>query len=635
MAPLEISGLVSLIGLLVQCAMAWIFAGFLAVLGRSSGRPAWFRDWTVSFVALAVALTAMAVRYTWPHVISGPLFRVESSLAPRATYALYACGKALHVAFLCSGTLLFTHEGLSRRARRGLLAASLLLAVGLTLPSGDIAVFMSLQSPVMVVGFALTCVLLLRLPPQRRNVGTRTAALALGATAVVWGLYTIAFLRPDATPWPLSKSFWTALITLNSYVDMALMTLLATGLSATLLTDALRRLREVQRERAQLSATLQRDEKLRALGTLVSGVAHELNNPLAAILAGAEELHSGEREPARRARLDDLMGQVRRSADIVRSLTALRRGLVGDFVPTQAGAIARAAAEACAPHAEARGVQLDVQLDVELVGGAELEADVSSLERALGALIDNALQASPRGVRVLVRASCNDEQVIFSVEDGGAGVPAELRERIFEPFFSTRFEQGAQGLGLSLAHSAARAHGGDLILATRAEGQLGTRMELVVPRGGPRSEPEPLQPRARPAPRAEGRELCVLVIDDEPLLRDMLASFGRRHGWRVELAEDGLRALELLEQAELEPDCVICDLRMPGLSGADVYARVQQFAPGLAARFVFLSGDVTSPEAEFVRSEIGRPVLAKPLPFATLRALVEELAGRTAAVGSP
>jgi DNA-binding NtrC family response regulator len=115
------------------------------------------------------------------------------------------------------------------------------------------------------------------------------------------------------------------------------------------------------------------------------------------------------------------------------------------------------------------------------------------------------------------------------------------------------------------------------------------------------------------------------------MLREVLVSFGRREGWRVECAADGESALRMLREAERAPDCVLCDLRMPGAGGARLHARVRELDPALAERFLFQSGDVTCSEAVAVARETGLPVLEKPLSFARLRELVEQASGRRAA----
>ena len=233
MLPIDTTGLVGLLGLLTQCAVAWIFVAFFMLLARSAGRPAWFAEWTLSFAALAAALTAMSVRYAWPLLHVGGWFGSEGALEVRAAYALYAAGKALHVALLCTGTLQFARGALAPRARRGLFAASALLAVALAAPSADVRALMLLQSPVMALGLGAAGFLFARLPAARRDVGTRTATLALCAAACLWTLYTVAFSRADGVTWPVRRELWTALLAYNSFLDLSVLIVLAARIEAS------------------------------------------------------------------------------------------------------------------------------------------------------------------------------------------------------------------------------------------------------------------------------------------------------------------------------------------------------------------------------------------------------------------
>jgi len=539
----------------------------------------------------------------------------------RLAYGLYAVGKALHLALLITGTLRFAHGTPSARMRRTLFAGSALLAAALALPSADVRALMLVQAPVMALGLGLACALFARLPAERRDVGTRTAALALAAGACLWALYTLAFAQADGVTWPVRRDLWTALLNYNSYLDLSVMIALAAGLSAALQLDAQRRLRALQREREALAEELARDEKLRALGTLVSGVAHELNNPLAGIQAAAEELRGVERSSVRRARLDELLAEVRRTSAIVETLTGLRHGGGTVRERQNAGALAARVLGAAREQAGARGVALELDGELE----AELVVEARAIERALAALVDNALRASPRGGRVRVEVQRDEHETSLRVDDLGPGVPLELQARVFEPFFTTRADDGHLGLGLSVAHATARTHGGSLTLEAR---ERGARFVLRLPH-----EPAAAHAPARlpAAPREATGPLRLVVVDDEPMLREVLRAYGQRQGWQVECAADGDEALGLLASDAPPPDCVLCDLRMPGLDGRELLRRVRERDPALAERFLFQSGDVSSSEAQAVARETGLPVLEKPLSFARLREWIEGAAARRTA----
>lgn len=627
MFPIDTTGLVGLNGLLTQCAVAWIFVAFFAVLARSTERRWWFRDWTLSFLALAIGLSAMSVRFAWPLYTGSAAFGAEGDLEVRVAYVVYGVAKVLHATLLGLGTFALMRDAPSRRRGRGLIAAAVVTAFLVALAAGDLTFLMLVQSPMMALGLGASLVMFLRLPAERRSAGTRTAVAALGVATLLWVLYTIAFAvahqRADGVTWPVRRDLWTALLNYNSYFDLAVMVTLAAGLSATLLEDAQRRLRILQDQRETLAAELARDEKLRALGTLVSGVAHELNNPLAAIQAAAEELRSVERSDVRRLRLEDLIGEVRRTSGIVETLTGLRHESGGALERIRADALLERVLDG------ARELALEREVTLERTGDlhAEVSVEVRALERALSALVDNALRASPRGGRVRVTVRRDGEATTFAVADQGPGVPEELHARVFEPFFTTRSDAGHLGLGLSVAHATARMHEGTLSIVADAHG---SRFELRLPHEGSAA-----RPRVAPVPeRALRGPLRIVVVEDEPMLRDLLGVFGRRQGWTVECAADGQSALRLLSEGEV-PDCVLCDVRMPGLDGRELLRRVRERDPELAQRFLFQSGDVGSSEARAIADETGLPVLEKPLSFERLRECIEAVAGRRTAGATP
>ncbi|HEU5358823.1 MAG TPA: hybrid sensor histidine kinase/response regulator, partial [Gemmatimonadales bacterium] len=335
---------------------------------------------------------------------------------------------------------------------------------------------------------------------------------------------------------------------------------------------------------------LLQEAKLSSVGRLVSGVAHELNNPLTAILhltdevAGMPHLADEDRELLR-----VVHQQAQRARAIVRDLLAAVRGRevrrerfgVRSLID---GVLAGLRATTGAPMAR---VTVDVAADLP-----DLDADRAGVEQILVNLVQNASHAAgPEGV-VTVRVTASDTGVTFTVEDTGPGMAPEVLPRIFEPFFTTKREGEGTGLGLFVTLGIVEAHGGTI----RAENLLppgsGARVTVVLPPGGAADATGAGQERTA-APMAEAGR--VLLVDDESAIRLAVRRWFVRQGWEVVEATDGGDALV---QALAAPhggfDLVLTDLKMPGLSGIELVDRLAVLRPDLHARIVIMTGDVAS-----------------------------------------
>ncbi len=403
---------------------------------------------------------------------------------------------------------------------------------------------------------------------------------------------------------------------------------------------------------------LRQAEKLAAVGQFVSGVAHELNNPLSAILLFADELLDaqtighGALLPARAMANDGLevlalmREQALRARGIVRALLAFVRSSdsVRDHVCAR-GVIERAA-RALAPQVAASGGRLDVTIDGEL---GRLVADPVGIEQIVTNLVINAAQAAPHtSVRLHASADHCARQLHLVVDDDGPGFSPDALQRVFEPFFTTKPVGTGTGLGLSVSLGIAERHGGTLRAANRgADG--GARVTLVLPLdaraevpssnpvapgdGAASDDPGAVRPTAEPdaawsgAPAlptpADGRVPRVLVVDDELSVRTALERLFLRRGWSVDVVSDGRLALARLLEAnggDAPYDVVLSDLRMPGVSGIALHDWVARTRPELLDSFVFATGDVASPESsDFVR-RTRCPILEKPFELSALDA---------------
>jgi signal transduction histidine kinase/CheY-like chemotaxis protein len=370
---------------------------------------------------------------------------------------------------------------------------------------------------------------------------------------------------------------------------------------------------------------LQQAEKLAAVGQFVSGVAHELNNPLSAVLLFAETLMQDDRAGAERETLVQVREQALRARSIVRDLLSFVRGRGTDTVKVDARDALAHIARALAPQVSALGAHLETELCGAL---GWIEIDRAAVEQVVTNLVINAAQAAPGGT-VRIRANTSDGRCNIKVEDDGPGIPTDVLPRMFEPFFTTKPVGAGTGLGLSVSLGIAAQHGGTLRAENKsgAEG-TGARLTFSLPLTSA-PEAQPTAPVAHVAPTRTGTAMPrVLVIDDEQPIRKALSLFFGRRQWQVDEAEDGATALDMLLAARDEDayELVISDLRMPGVSGVMLHDHLAVNRPALLDRLVFSTGDVVSPEAAAFVARTRCTVLEKPFELSDLDAIIQRVA---------
>jgi two-component system NtrC family sensor kinase len=372
--------------------------------------------------------------------------------------------------------------------------------------------------------------------------------------------------------------------------------------------------------RRRLQDQLIQSEKMSAVGQLISGVAHELNNPLASVLGFADYLiENSEIPPALAEPLKVIQQEAQRAAGIVKNLLTFGRKQDQERRPVAVGEVI----ERTAALLKNQLIQKKVELVVEVADGLpEVHGSPNQLQQVFVNLVSNATQAiagTGRSGTVTVRARPWLDGVAIDVADTGPGVPAALAERVFEPFFTTKREGEGTGLGLSICQGLVKEHGGRLSLQpSRGAGATFT-VELPAVRGAAARHAD--QPSQAPA-RAR-----ILIVDDEHhILRYMRATL-ESWGHQVDVAADGADGLRSALGGG--HDIIFTDVRMPGVSGREFYESLRSEAPGIAARVVFATGDTVADDTLTFLKSTGRPVLTKPFRLAELRVtLATALAAR-------
>jgi PAS domain S-box-containing protein len=365
-------------------------------------------------------------------------------------------------------------------------------------------------------------------------------------------------------------------------------------------------------------------EKMAALGQTISGVAHELNNPLATILSWAERLSARKLDDASKRGVDVILGEAERAARIVRNLLTFARKRQStrsmiDFNEVVSETLALRAYEQQVTN---------ISLVTALAAGLPpVFADAHQVQQVLLNLVINAEQAmlAANGRGSLVVRTWHDadrDAVVLEVSDDGPGVPSEVKTKIFDPFFTTKEVGKGTGLGLTVAYAIVQEHGGRIRLDEAARG---ASFIVELPVSGIGLTAKPSAPRSS-APSMEAvRGASVLVVEDERALAAAVVEALTDAGLNVDHAGDGEEALARVRKKIY--DVVICDLKMPRVDGKTLYRAIAAATPALARRVIFVTGDVAGTDAERFLEDSGCRWLAKPFRLADLlRAVRETLA---------
>jgi PAS domain S-box-containing protein len=382
----------------------------------------------------------------------------------------------------------------------------------------------------------------------------------------------------------------------------------------------------------KLQAAAIQNDRVIALGTLAASVAHEVNNPLTYMLGHleliGEALDRLERDvegppgPRRalveqlRRSLEPVVQGTRRIAGITRELRTFSRPAGEERANVDVRAVVGSVLKLVGKELEARA-----RLHVDLRETAPVRGNETRLVQAVLNLVVNALQALPEGRldgnEIWVATGEEAGRVVVEVADNGPGVPPADRERIFEPFVTTKEVGKGSGLGLFVSRNIVRGLSGEVEVADRPGG--GARFRVVLPVSTEPGVPEP------PAPLPASASGRILVVDDEAPVREALRERLVAAGYRAETLADGASALDRLLAGGAEYDLVYCDLMMTGTSGMDLAEALETRAPTLLARFVYMSGGAFTPRARSFRERHAERCVDKPFD------VVAETARRLAA----
>ena len=375
-----------------------------------------------------------------------------------------------------------------------------------------------------------------------------------------------------------------------------------------------------------LLARTEEQGRFTAAGQLLADVAHEVGNPLMAIASLAESrIGDAAVRPGQRDEMQQILRQAQRATKLLRGLLRFVRPSQREVTLMNVNDVVRGALDIVAYRFAVDEITFAGALSPGLPA---IQGDAVALEQVFVNLLSNAIEAlrSIKPPRTLtVDSWASDARVSVRVADNGQGVPPEIMDRLFRPFASTKGRRGA-GLGLYISRQIVRQAGGDLALD--AGGGAGGRFIVTLPAAGPAEPPAAPPDRSvaspLPAPAAAQRlaGVRILLVDDEEAVRRPMAKFLKRRGAEVFEAADGLQALAMLDRQAV--DVILADVRMPRMSGIELFTALERDRPPLAARVLFLSGDA-SQLGEPGSTQVSRErVLVKPVELAELERRVAQ-----------
>jgi len=361
-------------------------------------------------------------------------------------------------------------------------------------------------------------------------------------------------------------------------------------------------------------------ERMASMGMLAAGVAHEINNPLSFVLANLgyalESARSGRGSSAEVARaLEEAIEGANRVRSIVRDVKTFSREHAEDGGPCDLAQVLQATANVAQNEIRHRArLVLDVAALPPIAGSAH------RIGQVLLNLLLNAAQAIPPGRagenEIRVSASVDGPLVAVEVRDTGSGIAPEVRDRLFQPFATTKPDGQGTGLGLFISRELVRSLGGEI--EVQSQPGAGTAFTVRLPWAKPARDVAPASAPAGPRRSARAR---ILVVDDDPLvaraLQRLLAS---RHEVLVETSASAALARAA---GDSRFDLVFCDLMMPDMTGMELHGVLRERHPELAARIIFMTGGAFTPEARQFLEQVPNPKVEKPFEHEAVLALVE------------
>jgi two-component system NtrC family sensor kinase len=399
------------------------------------------------------------------------------------------------------------------------------------------------------------------------------------------------------------------------------------------LTGSIHVAKDVSNEKL-LQQQLIQSEKLSAIGELISGIAHELNNPLTGVMGYSELLQMRQDLDARaKESLFKINNLALRCQKIVQNLLSFARKQKPERTLSDINQILESTVELRSYELQVNNIQISRELDRNL---PKTIADAHQLQQVFLNVLTNGeqamLEAHGKGhFTIRTRTNGQKTKIIVEISDDGPGIPERNLTRIFDPFFTTKEVGKGTGLGLSISYGTIKEHGGDIYARSRLGKGTTFFIELPVIARLQNDTGAVSQQKAQGRNFDEvARGKRVLVVDDEQYILDFFVEVFQSLSMPVETAANGRTALEKMRLNEY--DLIVTDFKMPQMSGRDLFDWIKENRPRLAPRIIFVTGDTVSPETYSFFEDHGSRYLAKPFKIDEVKEVIRQVLDRESKV---
>jgi PAS domain S-box-containing protein len=377
--------------------------------------------------------------------------------------------------------------------------------------------------------------------------------------------------------------------------------------------------KRMEEERRQLEQKAQFASRLASVGEMASGIAHEINNPLTGVIGYAQLLLQEDLPDNVRKDLVTINDGAQRVANVIQRLLAFARQTKPQRTYVNINKVVATTLDLRGYHLETSNIKVSTQFAPDL---PLTIADAGQLQQVFLNLIVNAeteMKLSRGSGRLYIKTQYVENKIRISFKDDGPGIAEENLERIFDPFFTTRGVGQGTGLGLSVCYGIISEHGGRIY----AESKLGKGAMFIVelPIITEDKQLELPEPAALEQRKAAGAR--ILVVDDEPVVREFMSKVLTEEGHQVETVDNAKDALEMVMNKTYR--IILLDIKMPGMSGIELYRRFQKMAPSLARRVVFVTGDVMGSRTTAFLSKTKSPYITKPFDSEQLKIAMKRI----------
>ena len=371
-------------------------------------------------------------------------------------------------------------------------------------------------------------------------------------------------------------------------------------------------------ERDVLWERLVKAEKLALMGEMVAGIAHELNNKLTPILGFVELLRNEVQDDSSQTKMAAVHNAALGARKIVQSLLTFARKEKPRKKLIDINRIVDSSLTMVQSSFSTTGVEVVKELKPDIY---PVKVDSAQIEQVLVNLFKNGFEAMGERGRLTVQTFVSGNNVVIKVSDTGKGIPEEIRERIFTPFFTTKEDQGGTGLGLSICHGIITSHDGDI---TVHSGSDGTTFTITLPASPEMEVIEPFaaQEHDQASKTVKHSRGSILVVDDEPEIRKLLLELFRDE-FEIDVVQNGREALDRLKVRDY--DLLISDIKMPLLDGIELYDILKTAYPQYMERIIYTTGVTFDSAISSFLEETGVPYLAKPFKILQLVEMVNDM----------